>query len=196
VTLPTVSKAELAYLWPIEWLGLHRQYLNAGEMDVVAALLRQVEAKSVLEIGCRDGRTARVLLHNVSSLQRYVGIDVPISYQPSLLHQRAEMVVDPGALVVDDPRFELIIRERGSQDMMPSDFSPVDAVFIDGDHSEQAVEWDSRLAYAIAQKLIIWHDYHNDPAVEIKLVLDRLCENEHWSIKLIEGTWLAYLSRI
>jgi hypothetical protein len=195
VTLPLVRKTELEFLWPINWLGLHQQYLNIGEMDVIAALLRMVEAKSVVEVGCRDGRTARVLLHNVSSLQRYFGVDVPMSYQPTLSHQRAEMVSGPGGLVIDDPRFELIIRERGSQDLMPSELLPVDAVFIDGDHSERAVDWDSRLADAIAQKLIIWHDYHNDPAVEIKPVLDRLCNDEGWPIRVVEGTWLAYRVR-
>jgi predicted O-methyltransferase YrrM len=190
VTLPTSPKAELEYLWPVNWLGLHHQYLNAGEMDVIAALLRQVEAKSVLEVGCRDGRTARVLLQNVSSLERYVGIDVPLSYQPPLLHQHAEMVANPGVLAVSDPRFDLIIRERGSQDLMPYELGPIDAVFIDGDHSEQAVEWDSRFANAMAQKLIIWHDAFNG-AVEVMRVLERL-HDDGWPIKVVEGTWLAY----
>ena len=191
--IPTIAKSELEYLWPINWLGLHQHYLNVGEMDIIAALLRQVEAKSMLEIGCRDGRTARVLLHNVSALVRYIGVDVPMCYVPALHHQRAEMVRDPGALVIDDPRFELVIRERGSLDLMPADLPPIDAVFIDGDHGEQAVEWDSRIAYAIAQKLIIWHDYAN-VAVDVQRVIHRRCE-EGWPIKTVEGTWLAYLTR-
>jgi predicted O-methyltransferase YrrM len=188
--IPTVSKSELGFVWPINWLGLHQQYLQQSEMECIAALLRMVEAKSALEIGCRDGRTARVLLHNVSSLQRYIGVDVPMSYEPSLAHQRAEMVPNPGGLATADPRFDLIIRERGSQDLMPTDIGPIDAVFIDGDHSELAVEWDSRMAYAIAQKLIVWHDAF-DGAIEVMRVLDKLCR-EGWSIKVIEGTWLAY----
>jgi len=162
-------------------------------MEIIAALLREAEAKSVLEIGCRDGRTARVLLHNVTALQRYVGVDVPMSYVPALAHQRSEMVHDPGALVVDDPRFALIIRERGSLDLTAADFPPIDAVFIDGDHGERAVEHDSRIAYAIAQKLIVWHDYCN-AGVEVQRTLDRLSD-EGWPIKTVEGTWLAFLRR-
>src|SRR6516164_7362021 len=91
----TITKADLNFLWPINWLGLHREYLQAGEMEIIAALLREIEAKAIVEIGCRDGRTARVLLHNVSSLVHYLGIDVPMSYVPTLDHQRAEMVRDP-----------------------------------------------------------------------------------------------------
>jgi len=194
VTLPIARKSELDYLWPVNWLGLHQQYLNSGEMECLAALLRQVEAKSVLEIGCRDGRTARVLLHNVTALQRYVGVDVPMSYSPALDHQRSEMVAEPGVLAVADPRFDLVIREQGSLDLMPTEFGPIDAVFIDGDHGERAVEWDSRLAYACAQKLIVWHDYCN-AGVEVMRVLDRLHDDEDWPVKVIEGTWLAYVIR-
>src|SRR5262245_12174536 len=191
--LPVIPKAEINFVWPINWLGLHRMYLNDGEMDIIAGLLRDVEAKSMLEFGCRDGRTARVLLHNVSSLQRYVGIDVLPGYEPALAHQHSEMVSNPGHLILGDNRFELIVRERGSLDLMPRDLPPVDAVFIDGDHSEHVVEHDSRMAYAIAQKLIIWHDAFNG-AVEVTRVLNRLVE-EGWSIKSIEGTWLAFLRR-
>ena len=190
--IPTVSKSELDYLWPINWLGLHQQYLQQGEMDCIAALLRMVEAKSVLEIGCRDGRTARVLLHNVSALQRYIGVDVPMEYVPALAHQRAEMVGNPGNLATADPRFELVIRERGSLDLGPQDLPVVDAAFIDGDHSEKAVAYDSALARAVVRQggVIIWHDAFNG-AVEVVRVLDRLCD-EGWPIKVIEGTWLAY----
>jgi predicted O-methyltransferase YrrM len=192
VTLPVISKATLNYVWPINWCGLHRQYLGDGEMEIIAALLREVEAKSVVEIGCRDGRTARVLLHNVSALQHYIGVDVPMEYEPALDHQRSEMVASPGDLAASDPRFDLIIRERGSLDLGPQDLPQVDAVFIDGDHSERVVAHDSALARAITKPdgVIVWHDAFNG-AVEVMRVLDRLCD-EGWPIKVVEGTWLAF----
>jgi predicted O-methyltransferase YrrM len=187
-----VKKSELEIV-PVNWLGLHREYLQSGEMEVIAALVRSVRAESMIEIGCRDGRTAKVLLHNVLSLNRYVGVDVPYDYEPGLAHQKREMVASPGYLATSDPRFELIIRESGSLDLMPSDLFPVDAVFIDGDHSEQVVSHDSQMAYAIAQKLIIWHDAFNS-AVEVMRVLNRLCD-DGWPIQMVEGTWLAFLRR-
>ena len=194
--IPVVPKTEFDHCWPIDWLGLHRKYLNVGEMEIIASILRGVEAKSVLEIGCRDGRTARVLLHNVSALDRYVGVDVPMSYVPNLSHQRAEMVSDPGALVVDDSRFELMLRERGSLDLKPQNFyERFDAAFIDGDHSEAAVTHDSDLARTVVRPggVIIWHDYCNE-GVEVQRALDRLSD-EGWPIRAVEGTWLAYLVR-
>jgi predicted O-methyltransferase YrrM len=186
-----IAKADIGN-FPVNWLGLHHNYLVAGEMEILAALLRQIEAKSMIEFGCRDGRTARVLLHNVASLEHYIGVDVPMTYEPALPHQRAEMVRNPGALVIDDPRFELIIRERGSLDVGPQDLPPCNAVFIDGDHSEKIVAHDSQLARAIVQPggIIIWHDAFNG-AVDVMRVLERLA-NESWPIKSIAGTWLAF----
>jgi len=163
-------------------------------MEIIAALINSVAAKSMVEFGCRDGRTAKVLLHNVPTLERYIGVDVPMTYQPGLPHQRNEMVHNPGYLAAGDLRFELVLRERGSLDLGLQDIGPVDAVFIDGDHSELAVAHDSYLARALVKPggVIIWHDYHNDHVVDVKKVLDRLYNEEGWPIKIIGGTWLAF----
>lgn len=191
MTLPVVAKAEFNAV-PVNWLGLHHQYLNEGEMEVIVALLRQVCAESMVEFGCRDGRTARVLLHNVPTLHRYIGVDVPMSYEPALAHQRAEMYPHPGALAVDDPRFHLIVRPHGSLDIKAGEFEQVDACFIDGDHSEDVVYHDSYRALTLVRNggIILWHDYFNG-AVDVKRALDKLYR-EKWPIKSVEGTWLAY----
>ena len=177
---------------PIDWCGLHREYLIDGEMEVIAALVRDVGAQTMVEIGCRDGRTARVLLANVPTLVRYVGIDVPASYVPALYHQRFETVAFPGHLAESDPRFELKIRDYGSLDLLPMDLPRCDAVFIDGDHSEIAVFRDSHLAASIVRPggIVIWHDATN-AQVEVRSALDRLTA-DGWTINAIEGTWLAF----
>jgi len=196
MTLPTISRGEIPFVWPINWLGLHREYTVPGEMEIIAGLLREVEAKRVLEIGCRDGRTARVLLHNVSALTDYWGVDVTSSYQPGLAHQRAEMVQIPGVLAAADPRFRIIVRARGSLDIDPNDLNldPFDACFIDGDHSEAVVMHDSHLARALVRSggLIIWHDYNQSDRVDVTKVLDQL-HREGWPLKRIESTWLAFM---
>ena len=192
--LPQVRKETLSFLWPIDWLGLHREYLQAGEMEIIAALLREVNAKSMIEIGCRDGRTARVLLHNVSSLERYVGIDVPMHYRPALPHQRNEMVAEPGHFAVADPRFELLISDNGSRDLTWDKVGPVDAMFIDGDHSFEVVLSDSHLADEVVKPggIVIWHDYVNH-AVDVTRALEHLRDDEGWPIVNVAGTWLAFM---
>jgi predicted O-methyltransferase YrrM len=194
VTPKIVYRASLNFCWPIQWLGFHREYLQEGEMEIIAALLREVEAKSMIEFGCRDGRTACVLLRNVSSLESYVGVDVPFEYQPELEHQQREMVREPGHLAMSDPRFQLVIRERGSLDLGPGSFEQAfDACFIDGDHSARVVEHDSHLARALVRPggVIIWHDYHQSDHVNVRPVIDKLCD-KGWPINHVQGTWLAF----
>ena len=196
--IPTVAKAALNYVWPINWCGLHRQYLNDGEMEIIAALVRDAEAKSMIEFGCRDGRTAAVLLHNVTALQRYVGIDVTADYEPGLLSQRSEKVDHPGWFALRDPRFEVLIRERGSLEFSSSDLegfgAPFGAAFIDGDHSEAVVLHDSRLARSVVRPdgVIIWHDYTSRHLDDVTRALNRLAD-EGWPIQHVEGTWLAFM---
>ena len=176
----------------VDWRPeLHREYLNLGEMEIIVALVRSVRAQTMTEIGCRDGRTARVLLDNVPSLYRYVGIDVPIDYHPALPSQRTEMVEEPGHLAIADPRFELVIRPRGSLDL--DELEPSDAIFIDGDHSRRVVAHDSALAWGAVRNpgVIIWHDYFNDHINDVTDVLFGLGA-AGWPIKHIAGTWLAF----
>ena len=177
----------------VDWMGLHRGYLAAGEMEVIASLVSMVEAEVMLEFGCRDGRTAAVLLRNVASLRRYVGVDVPASYVPALAHQVSEMVPAPGELAARDLRFELIIRDRGTLDLGPRDLPRADAVFVDGDHSERVVRHDSDLARALVRPggVVIWHDYHN-VGVDVTEVLDDLWD-QGWPIEAVRGTFLAFM---
>lgn len=183
-----IDKAELP-IRPIDWHGLHRNYLNSGEMEIIVALVNEVGARTMVEIGCRDGRTARVLLDNVATLERYIGIDVPMDYHPVITEQRKEMVADPGHYANDDSRFELAIHPHGSLDLIK--LEPCDAVFIDGDHSKRVVAHDSAIAWgAMRDKgVIIWHDYQNDHINDVTDVLRKL----GWPIKHVAGTWLAFL---
>ena len=161
-------------------------------MDVIVALLKARWAESILEFGCRDGRTAKVLLHNVPTLHRYVGVDVPMEYEPALEHQRAEMVPMPGELAASDPRFSLVIHPRGSLDVKANDFEQFDACFIDGDHSEDVVYRDSYRALTLVRNggVIVWHDYLND-GVNVTAALHRLAK-EGWPINHVKDTWLAF----
>jgi predicted O-methyltransferase YrrM len=180
---------------PIDWLEMPRTFLNPGEMEVLIALLRTANVERMLEIGCNTGRTAKVLLHNLPGIQAYYGVDVPPTYRPALPFQVREIPTDPGHYAKDDPRFHLIVRPRGSQDLSSSEFAQqLDAAFIDGDHSEAAVQWDTTLCLNIVAPggILIWHDYHALGTVGVKAVLDQLVDRHQWPIMLVQDTWLAY----
>jgi predicted O-methyltransferase YrrM len=192
--LPCISALELSPM-PVNWQGLPTAFLNFGELELIVALIRSANHATVVEIGLAQGRTARAVLNELPDVRRYVGIDTEPDYLPSLASQRHERDARPGHLAMKDPRFEVWLRPRGSLDLVMDDFPPVDAVFIDGDHSSEVVRHDSELARDIVAPggIIIWHDAGND-SVEVRRVLER----DRWlghDIRQVLHTWLAFERR-
>jgi len=169
------------------------EYLNINDTAALIALFASVEPKVVIEIGCNTGRTAKNILTALPMIEKYIAIDVPPDHKPTLLCQYSEVPANAGHHAAEDPRFFLLVREGGSQELGPQDLEPCDAVFIDGDHSEHAVTHDSNLARVLVRPggVIVWHDYHN-PGVEVTQAVDKL-KNEGWKIDHVPNTWIAYM---
>lgn len=167
--------------------------MNPGELEVLIALVRSVAPKCVIEFGVNTGRTAKAILANVPGIETYQGIDVTSDYVPSKKVQRNEVPADPGVMVRDDPRFELIVRPRGSLDLKATDLEPADAIFIDGDHGRAAVLHDTALAHQIVRRggIIIHHDYHHLGTVDVAEVLEEFAAAGH-KLFHVEGTWLVF----
>src|SRR4029077_15175386 len=132
----------------------------------------------------------KATLANVPGIERYTGVDVTPGYVPEKAVQRNEVPTNPGELVKDDPRFQLVLRPRGSLDLIPWDLPFAEAMFIDGDHGRLAVKRDSELAVEVVRRrpgIIIWHDYHDLGTVDVKPVLDAL-HRDGRDIVHVEGT--------
>jgi predicted O-methyltransferase YrrM len=171
--------------------ALANDYLGVAETAIVVDLVSSVAPKVVLEIGVNQGKTARAILDAMPEIERYIGIDLPTDATPRLGCQYSEVPVVAGRFAANDPRFWLLLGE--STTIEAHDLEPIDAAFIDGDHSAIGVEHDSRLARALLRPggVIVWHDCGN-PNVEVTDVLDRLA-GEGWPICHVMGTWLAYM---
>lgn len=174
--------------------GPFSYYLNWSETAILIALLNSVRPRTVIEFGVNRGMTARRVLDNVPTIERYIGIDIPSDQVPTLECQRTEVPAEAGAEAASDPRFFLMLRE--SKDLSIDQLEPADAAFIDGDHSEAGVMQDTAIAAALVRTggVIVWHDYSN-PAVGVTKVLDRLCDDEGWPIRHVENSWLAFCRR-
>jgi predicted O-methyltransferase YrrM len=192
MNLPQISKATLN-VRPIDWTGLPGRFMNPGELEVLIALVRSVSPKAVLEFGVNVGRTAKAILSHVPGIETYQGIDVPMGYVTAKAVQRREVPAHPGEMVLDSPRFQLILRPRGSLDLKPADLLPCDAAFIDGDHGRAAVKHDSALARALTRPggIIIWHDYHDLNTVDVREVLNEFHAAGE-PITHVADTWIAF----
>lgn len=166
-----------------------RRFMQPGEQEALLALINIVQPRIMVEIGVQEGLTARAVLRNIRTIDRYYGIDVDVDYQFEIPAQRFERPKEPGVLVKDDPRFELIIRDRAELPMV------ADVVFIDGDHGYEAVRRDDIWATGVVRNggLIVWHDYGNS-TVQVTEVLDEL-HAEGRQLYRIAGTWLVYERR-
>lgn len=173
--------------------GLHSRYVHAGELDVLCHLVRSVDARVMVEFGCNNGRTAAAVLRNVASIERYVGVDVPPGYSFACKVQAKEVPAKAGELALGDPRFELVLRQRGTLDLTADDLPACDVVFIDGDHSEAAVRNDYALACSIVRPggIVVFHDDNGLQTVDVSRVLDDLAESGA-DIQHVAGTWLSF----
>jgi predicted O-methyltransferase YrrM len=189
MALPIIDRVVL----DIEPMFSQNPYLNSDETSIVVALMRSVGPRVVVEIGCSIGLTARCILDYVSTVQKYIAVDVPPDHEPTLPGQRGEIPAEAGVCAASDSRFSVLIRDRGSLDLLPDDLEPCDAVFIDGDHSERAVMNDSGLALSLLRPggVIIFHDYGN-PTVEVTPILDFLYRERNWPLQHVERSWIAF----
>ena len=56
--------------------------MNAGEFEMLLALVGSVKPRAVLEFGVHEGMTAQALLQNVKTIRSYQGIDAKPGYRP------------------------------------------------------------------------------------------------------------------
>ena len=143
--------------------------------------------------GVNAGRTPAAELRNLPTVSRYIGVDVLLGYRTLMPVQRNEVPRQPGGLVKDDLRFELVLRERGSFDLAVADLPSADAIFIDADHSREGVMNDYRLARALVRPggIIVFHDDNCRREVQVTETLNELCAAGA-QIVHVHDTWISY----
>jgi hypothetical protein len=196
VTLPQIAVEEAVALEKRRDDAL----MSPRERGVLVTLLRDIGARTVIEIGARDGRCAEIMLLNVPGISRYIGIDVPL-HEIAPTAEHPDLPMEPGEYAKDFSSFELMVRPRGSLDLRREDLPTCDVMLIDGDHERASVEHDTALARACVRPggLILWHDYYLDAdhmhrtyglSLDVTAVLDEMAAAGE-DIAHIEDTWLA-----
>jgi len=120
----------------------------------------------VLEIGVYDGMLAKCLLSTISSIQQYVGVDMPsdvIAFEK--LGDAPTTMESRGKLALDDSRFILMLPVAGTAALCPETLPRnVDLCIVDADHRYESIKRDTGLATACVRPggLIIWHDFDKE----------------------------------
>lgn len=65
--------------------------MHTNEMVELVTLIQSVKPESVLEIGVHYGQTAKVILENVPSIVRYVGVDLSTRRTTAISQQMNQM---------------------------------------------------------------------------------------------------------
>lgn len=169
-------------------------FMPEMELAVLVALCRRSGAGKVVEFGCQDGGTAKVLLDACGGIDKYIGIDLPAGERPVLELQHTEVPQVPGLKASVDKRFRLILKDSNTLSLY--DVDDADFVFIDGGHDYLTVLSDTQLAMEMVGLrgggVIVWHDYNHHPEICVKRVVDELNEKNGGRIVLVDGTWLCF----
>lgn len=168
------------------------RFMANGDLDLLMALVLAFAPRRMAEFGVGTGEVAKCILDECCFIEGYLGVDVPPGTVPHLAYQREEVPTDAGLKARSDPRFHLLLRPRGTLDLRACEVGPQDFVFIDGDHSREAVDHDTRLARAVGAHIVVWHDYNNGAAIGPGLVIDELNQREGDHIVQIEGSSICF----
>jgi predicted O-methyltransferase YrrM len=175
--------------WPHHVFG---SFVTPLELGAMLSLIKAFRLKRIVEFGVGRGANARLFLDQCSWIKTYIGVDVFPGTRTSLPQQQHE-VPDKAGDLVNDERFSLIIRRRGTLDISASDLGDNDFVFIDGDHSLAAVKHDTALARRIVKRgVICWHDYGHNPPLGPSSVIDRINRKEGDHICRLGDSWLCF----
>jgi len=168
------------------------RYVSVDDQHALLALVMTFRPRVFIEFGVQRGGTAAYLLERCECIERYIGIDVPPGFQTALPKQRDEVPAVAGELALDDPRFEVLILDGGTQSLNPGDLPDAEMVFIDADHSEAGCRHDTILARRclIFGGVCCWHDYGSCEGVE--KVIDELNDQENDQITHLYDTWVCF----
>jgi len=136
----------------------------------VATLTRlATEARTIVELGVREGVSTWALLDGLPADGRLYSVDIARASQPPR--------------VANDPRWTYIIGDDLSPEVHARLPERADLVFIDTSHEyEQTV---SELAYtlSLSPARIVMHDYVMEPVAR---AADEFCAREGWSVVALE----------
>lgn len=154
--------------------------------------------KRVFEIGTFTGSTTLLMALNTSDDTKLFTLDLePREFPKSLLNSDGKPMYEAGSLFHEEPIAAKITQLYGRSDCFDfsSYFGTIDLVYIDAEHSREAVLRDSENAMKMLSLggMIIWDDYRwlpeHSECIGVTHALNEL--SEKWNIRQLSNTRLA-----
>ncbi|MDO6434154.1 class I SAM-dependent methyltransferase [Flavitalea sp. BT771] len=171
------------------------------ELISVAGIIKDNKCNTVFEIGTFDGRTTRAIAMNLSGGEGKVyTLNLPpesdtVSLQTGHIDVELATKVVSGERFLNTPQEKLIQQVWG--DSAKFDFTPyagkMDAVFIDGAHSEEYAASDTKNALQLIKPeggVILWHDAH---LFGVKHFFKKWLKQHNYPVYFIRRTTLAVM---
>lgn len=176
---------------------------NTTEFELlsIAGLIKDNRCNRIFEIGTFDGRTTRAIAMNLRDEQGKVyTLNLPPESE-SVSLDTGHVDIELASKVVSGERFLNTSQEKYIQqvwgDSAKFDFTPyigdMDAVFIDGAHSEDYAESDTKNALKMIKPeggIIIWHDAH---LFGVKYFFKNWLKQNGYPVYFIKGTTVAVM---
>ena len=193
----TKDLGEFFYATSLTQYDVLKYYVNkmyTPAIDVVALLhlISTYKPRTLLEIGTNQGQTTQIIADNFPDLQIITcdpGDQIADGQRNE--HQSGEHLPQSeiGARVAGYKNVQIIKKAFTDIDWTGQTF---DFIFIDGDHSYEAVLQDTRLAATLVNHpgVLAWHDVDNGAVPGVKKALEEM--TELGPITHIEKTMVGY----
>ena len=166
--------------FPASQIQRNPMVLPLGDLLSISAICAVRQPQRVFEIGTYTGSTTLLMAMNTAASAELFTLDLRVDDMPeSWLDANSKPPFEAGILFRDTP-FQSKIRQLfGRSDAF--DFSKykgsIDLVYIDADHSYDAVFSDSKIAFELVSPggMIVWDDYRWLPEHSAMLASQTLC---------------------
>lgn len=153
--------------------------IDPNEILILAAIVKHIKAKKVVEIGTYDGNTALNIAANMPDNGKVITIDMPQEWETGTKIKIPKNYVNvnnaEGKRVIvgnqyhntkENKKIKQIFCDSAKLDWKTLN-GPFDMVFIDGCHHYKYVKHDTKMALRNLKSggVIVWHDYGAVPDV-------------------------------
>ena len=166
---------------------LHTHFPFVKDYLCIHALIKKYKPKTFLEIGTNIGEGTNIICNANPSMKVY-SLDLP--YELSNLSRQSPISEGKGRTTGSKCAFPFTQLWGNSMAYDYSKHIPIDAFYIDGEHTYGHVIYDTNSAVESGSKLIIWHDANMDCVKDA--IIDYFKLNKNYSLFQIKDTRIGY----